>query len=155
MRGKYAAAFAAIRIDESTSSSVQEGWMTTAYLEEVNPWQAQVLRSDLAAKKLGLHEGLWKILRDPTRELIVHVPVQMDDGTLEIFTGFRVQAHREAPRFAGRLARGEQMACHPSVHIFRGRAAITNHLRINLFRAVAALLKADGMRSAVSLQHAY
>jgi hypothetical protein len=31
---------------------VQEGWMTTAYLEEVNPWQAQVLRSDLAAKKL-------------------------------------------------------------------------------------------------------
>jgi hypothetical protein len=47
------------------------------------------------------------------------------------------------------------MACHPSVHIFRGRAAITNHLRINLFRAVAALLKADGMRSAVSLQHAY
>jgi glutamate dehydrogenase (NAD(P)+) len=92
MRGKYAAAFAAIRIDESTSSSVQEGWMTTAYLEEVNPWQAQVLRSDLAAKKLGLHEGLWKILRDPTRELIVHVPVRMDDGTLEIFTGFRVQA---------------------------------------------------------------
>jgi glutamate dehydrogenase (NAD(P)+) len=65
--------------------------MTTAYREEVNPWQAQVLRSDLAAKKLGLHEGLWKILREPTRELIVHVPVQMDDGTLEVFTGFRVQ----------------------------------------------------------------
>jgi glutamate dehydrogenase (NAD(P)+) len=64
--------------------------MTTAYLEEVNPWQAQVLRSDLAAKKLGLDEGLWKILREPNRELIVHVPVQMDDGRLEIFTGFRV-----------------------------------------------------------------
>ena len=65
--------------------------MATAYLEEVNPWQAQVLRSDLAAKKLKLHEGLWKILREPNREVIVHVPVQMDDGTLEIFTGFRVQ----------------------------------------------------------------
>ena len=65
--------------------------MTTAYLEEVNPWQAQVLRSDLAAKKLGLDEGLWKILREPSREVIVHVPVQMDDGTLEVFTGFRVQ----------------------------------------------------------------
>jgi glutamate dehydrogenase (NAD(P)+) len=65
--------------------------MTTAYLEEVNPWQAQVFRSDLAAKKLGLHEGLWKILREPTREVIVHVPVQMDDGRLETFTGFRVQ----------------------------------------------------------------
>jgi len=65
--------------------------MATAYMEEVNPWQAQVLRSDLAAKKLKLHEGLWKILREPNREVIVHVPVQMDDGTLEIFTGFRVQ----------------------------------------------------------------
>jgi glutamate dehydrogenase (NAD(P)+) len=58
--------------------------MATAYLEEVNPWQAQVLRSDLAAKKLKLHEGLWKILRKPSREVIVHVPVQMDNGTLEV-----------------------------------------------------------------------
>ncbi len=65
--------------------------MTTAYLEEVNPWEAQVARSDLAAQKLKLDEGLWKILRNPTREVIVHVPVQMDDGSLETFTGFRVQ----------------------------------------------------------------
>jgi glutamate dehydrogenase (NAD(P)+) len=65
--------------------------MTTTYLEEVNPWEAQGARSDLAAKKLELDDGLWKILRNPTREVIVHVPVQMDDGTLETFTGFRVQ----------------------------------------------------------------
>ena len=65
--------------------------MATAYLEEVNPWEAQVVRSDLAAKKLKLDEGLWKILRSPSREIIVHVPVQMDNGTLETFTGFRVQ----------------------------------------------------------------
>jgi glutamate dehydrogenase (NAD(P)+) len=65
--------------------------MATAYLEEVNPWEAQVARSDLAAKKLKLDGGLWKILRNPSREVIVHVPVQMDNGTLEIFTGFRVQ----------------------------------------------------------------
>src|SRR5437870_11877489 len=65
--------------------------MATAYLEEVNPWEAQVARSDLAAKKLKLDEGLWRILRNPSREVIVHVPVQMDDGTLETFTGFRVQ----------------------------------------------------------------
>jgi glutamate dehydrogenase (NAD(P)+) len=65
--------------------------MATAYLEEVNPWEAQVARSDLAAKKLKLDEGLWKILREPSREIIVHVPVQMDDGTLQTFTGFRVQ----------------------------------------------------------------
>jgi glutamate dehydrogenase (NAD(P)+) len=64
--------------------------MATAYLEEVNPWEAQVARSDLAAKKLKLDEGLWRILREPSLEVIVHIPVQMDDGTLETFTGFRV-----------------------------------------------------------------
>src|ERR1700747_592843 len=65
--------------------------MATAYLEEVNPWEAQVARSDLAAKKLNLDEGLWKILREPSREIIVHIPVQLDNGRLETFTGFRVQ----------------------------------------------------------------
>jgi len=66
--------------------------MTTAeYLEEVNPWEAQVARSDLAAQKLNLEEGLWKILRSPSREIIVHIPVQLEDGRLETFTGFRVQ----------------------------------------------------------------
>ena len=65
--------------------------MPTAYLEEVNPWEAQVTRADLAAKKLNLDDGLWKILREPSREIIVHIPVQLDDGRLETFTGFRVQ----------------------------------------------------------------
>src|SRR5437016_6153332 len=65
--------------------------MNTAYLEEANPWEAQVARSDVAARKLNLDEGLWKILREPSREIIVHIPVQIDDGTLESFTGFRVQ----------------------------------------------------------------
>src|SRR6478736_944793 len=63
----------------------------TACLEEVNPWEAQVARSDLAAKKLQLEDGLWKILREPNREIIVHIPVQLDNGRLETFTGFRVQ----------------------------------------------------------------
>ncbi|PYX10498.1 MAG: amino acid dehydrogenase, partial [Acidobacteria bacterium] len=65
--------------------------MNTAYLEEANPWEAQVARSDVAARKLNLDEGLWKILREPGREIIVHIPVQIDDGTVESFTGFRVQ----------------------------------------------------------------
>ncbi len=59
--------------------------------QEVNPWAAQAARFDLAAHKLNLDEGLWKVLRQPTRELIVHIPVAMDNGTLEVFTGFRVQ----------------------------------------------------------------
>jgi glutamate dehydrogenase (NAD(P)+) len=59
--------------------------------QELNPWEAQATRFDFAAQKLNLNEGLWKILRYPSREIIVHIPVAMDDGRLEVFTGFRVQ----------------------------------------------------------------
>jgi glutamate dehydrogenase (NAD(P)+) len=66
--------------------------MKTVSLEqELNPWEAQAARFDFAAQKLNLDEGLWKILRYPNREIIVHIPVAMDDGRLEVFTGFRVQ----------------------------------------------------------------
>ena len=66
--------------------------MKTVDLEqETNPWEAQAARFDLAAHKLNLDEGLWKVLRSPSREIIVHIPVMMDDGHLEVFTGFRVQ----------------------------------------------------------------
>src|SRR5437016_649770 len=66
--------------------------MKTVSLEqELNPWEAQAARFDFAAQKLNLNEGLWKILRYPSREIIVHIPVSMDDGHLEVFTGFRVQ----------------------------------------------------------------
>jgi glutamate dehydrogenase (NAD(P)+) len=66
--------------------------MKTVSLEqELNPWEAQAARFDFAAQKLNLDEGLWKILRYPNREIIVHIPVAMDDGRLEVYTGFRVQ----------------------------------------------------------------
>jgi glutamate dehydrogenase (NAD(P)+) len=59
--------------------------------EETNPWAAQAARFDEAAHRLNLDAGIWKVLRYPTREIIVHIPVQMDDGTVEVFTGYRVQ----------------------------------------------------------------
>ncbi|HEV2326454.1 MAG TPA: Glu/Leu/Phe/Val dehydrogenase [Terracidiphilus sp.] len=59
--------------------------------QEINPWEAQSARFDFAARKLNLDEGLWKLLRSPSREIIVHFPVPMDDGRIELFTGFRVQ----------------------------------------------------------------
>lgn len=66
--------------------------MKTVSLEqEINPWEAQAARFDLAAQKLNLDEGLQKVLRYPTREIIVHIPVALDNGKLEVFTGFRVQ----------------------------------------------------------------
>ncbi len=66
--------------------------MTIAGMEkETNPYEAMAARFDLAARKLNLDEGLAKVLRTPNREVIVHFPVGMDDGHLEVFTGFRVQ----------------------------------------------------------------
>jgi len=68
--------------------------MTTALeheTQESNPWEAQAARFELAAAKLNLDKGLWKILSQPSREVIVHIPVQMDDGHIELFTGYRVQ----------------------------------------------------------------
>ncbi|HEY0785544.1 MAG TPA: Glu/Leu/Phe/Val dehydrogenase [Acidobacteriaceae bacterium] len=70
--------------------------MSTISLEqEINPWEAQAARFDFAARKLNLEEGLWKLLRHPSREIIVHFPVGMDDGSIEVFTGYRVQ-HSQA-----------------------------------------------------------
>src|ERR1700753_1739385 len=66
--------------------------MQTVSLEqEINPWEAQAARFDFAAQKLNLDQGLWKVLRYPAREVIVHIPVMMDNGSIEVFTGFRVQ----------------------------------------------------------------
>jgi len=58
---------------------------------EMNPWVAAAVRFDEAARKLGLDDGMCKVLRTPTRELTVNIPVQLDDGRLEVFTGYRVQ----------------------------------------------------------------
>jgi glutamate dehydrogenase (NAD(P)+) len=70
--------------------------MATITLEqEINPWEAQAARFEFAARKLNLDAGLWKVLRYPAREVIVHFPVAMDDGRIEMFTGFRVQ-HSQA-----------------------------------------------------------
>jgi glutamate dehydrogenase (NAD(P)+) len=59
--------------------------------QEINPWEAQSARFEFAARKLNLEAGLWKMLSTPTREVIVHFPVTMDSGQIDMFTGFRVQ----------------------------------------------------------------
>src|SRR5215470_16101930 len=66
--------------------------MTHAVLDqESNPWESQAARFDLAAQKLNLDEGVWKIMRVPGREITINIPVLMDNGTVEVFTGYRVQ----------------------------------------------------------------
>jgi glutamate dehydrogenase (NAD(P)+) len=44
-----------------------------------------------AARILNLDPGIWKILTKPKRQIIVACPVQMDNGSIEVFTGYRVQ----------------------------------------------------------------
>jgi glutamate dehydrogenase (NAD(P)+) len=46
---------------------------------------------DEAARLLKLESGIWKILTNPKRQIIVSCPVQMDNGEIEVFTGYRVQ----------------------------------------------------------------
>jgi glutamate dehydrogenase (NAD(P)+) len=58
---------------------------------ETNPWVSAETRFNEAAELLGLDEGLRKILRSPALELKVSVPVMLDDGRYEVFTGYRVQ----------------------------------------------------------------
>ncbi|MGA8184060.1 MAG: Glu/Leu/Phe/Val dehydrogenase [Terriglobia bacterium] len=59
--------------------------------KEFSVFDSMAARFDIASQKLGLDEGILKYLRTPNREIIVHIPVMMDNGRLEVFDGFRVQ----------------------------------------------------------------
>ena len=66
--------------------------MTTENLAPtINPWAVAQQQFDLAAERLHLDEGMRRVLREPRRELTVHFPVKMDDGSVKVFTGYRVQ----------------------------------------------------------------
>ena len=81
-----------------------------------NPFEAMSARFKLAADKLGLEPGLYQVLRTPDREITVAIPVVMDDGSLQVFTGYRVQHS---------LARGPAkggIRYAPNVHIDEVRA---------------------------------
>jgi len=57
----------------------------------INAWTVAQQQFDLAAERLNLDPGLRRVLREPRRELTVHFPVKMDDGSVQVFTGYRVQ----------------------------------------------------------------
>jgi glutamate dehydrogenase (NAD(P)+) len=60
-------------------------------VDVVSPYAVAVAQFDEAAERLGLSQALRAILRMPKRELIVNFPVRMDNGDVEMFTGYRVQ----------------------------------------------------------------
>jgi glutamate dehydrogenase (NAD(P)+) len=54
-------------------------------------FSAMLQEFDGAARILGLDAGIWKILTHPKRQIVVSCPIQMDNGEIEVFTGYRVQ----------------------------------------------------------------
>jgi glutamate dehydrogenase/leucine dehydrogenase len=56
-----------------------------------NPYEAVLRLLDIAAQKLNLEPGLHEMLKRPMRTIIVNIPIVMDDGSLQVFTGYRVQ----------------------------------------------------------------
>ena len=60
------------------------------FLNEENPFEAMMSRLDRAASLLDLEPGIYKVLRSPEKEITVSIPVMMDNGEVEVFTGIRV-----------------------------------------------------------------
>src|SRR6266850_2450383 len=52
---------------------------------------AMLQEFNVAARIINLEPGVWNILTHPKRQVIVSCPVQMDNGEIEVFTGYRVQ----------------------------------------------------------------
>ncbi len=66
--------------------------MTTEHVTaRINAWEVAQRQFDLAAERLNLDPGMRLVLREPRREFTVHFPVHMDDGSVQVFTGYRVQ----------------------------------------------------------------
>ncbi len=64
---------------------------STRSIEDENPFASMMASFDEAADKVGLDPDLYALLRKPDREITVSLPTQLDDGTLSIFEGYRVQ----------------------------------------------------------------
>src|ERR1700730_1186169 len=58
--------------------------------DELNVYESAEARFEIAAKRLGLEQGVYRYLKYPSREITVYVPVALDSGRLEVFIGYRV-----------------------------------------------------------------
>ncbi|HYN64956.1 MAG TPA: Glu/Leu/Phe/Val dehydrogenase dimerization domain-containing protein, partial [Candidatus Limnocylindrales bacterium] len=76
----------------SDLEAIHQPMATTHHVADApNIWAVAQSQFDHAADQLDLDPGLRKVLRVPKRELTVNFPVTMDDGHVEVFTGYRVQ----------------------------------------------------------------
>ncbi|MBA9078513.1 glutamate dehydrogenase (NAD(P)+) [Rufibacter quisquiliarum] len=58
--------------------------------DKENPFESMMSRFNIAAEVLGLDDETYEVLKSPTRQVIVNLPVTMDDGRVKVFEGFRV-----------------------------------------------------------------
>src|SRR5262249_2720811 len=58
--------------------------------EEMKGYHHAEARCEVAAEKLGLEQGLYRYLEHPSKEITLFIPIGMDNGTLEVFIGYRV-----------------------------------------------------------------
>ncbi len=58
--------------------------------DEMNVYEAADARFEEAVQKLGVEQGVYKYLKHPDKEITMYLPVGMDDGRVEVFTGYRV-----------------------------------------------------------------
>ena len=94
-------------ITDQEANVVTKGIQVTGGSE--SPWAMAQAQFDEAAELLNLNPNMRGVLREPRRELTVHFPVEMDDGSIDVFTGYRIQHN---------LARGPAkggIRYHPSV----------------------------------------
>jgi glutamate dehydrogenase/leucine dehydrogenase len=59
-------------------------------LDKENPFEAMMSRFQTASQLLGLEEQIYNVLKVPARQVIVSLPVTMDDGSIRVFEGYRV-----------------------------------------------------------------
>ena len=76
---------------------------STPLLDDESPFATMMASFDEAAREIGIDQGVYSILRKPNREVTVAVPVRMDDGSIEVFDGYRIQHSQGLGPFLGPL----------------------------------------------------
>lgn len=90
--------------------------METLEKQKTSMYENVIKQFNHAADVMGLQEGIRKILSATNNEIVVHFPVKLDNGKIEVFTGYRVQHNNALGPYKGGLR------FHPSVDIEDARA---------------------------------
>lgn len=94
-------------IDKPENAEEQDDLLpTTPPLDEDSPFATMMSLFDEAAEKLGISPEAYEILRKPDREVTCAVPVRLDNGSVAVFEGYRVQHNQGLGPFMGPLKVG-------------------------------------------------